>query len=134
MTDLTALTVWIAILAIAAAVQTLLLIGGALMGLRAWRELQNRLDALETQRLEPLTAKVNATMQEVSDIVGRLKAAEARIEAAVASTSESLRRGVAWARRRAWPAVGLLRGTRAAVGALSHRSTLTYGGTPRPGR
>ena len=58
---------WLAVLAVAVVVQTLLMIGGAVAGFIALRRSTAAVDRLEQQYLVPLTSRVHAVTDDVQD-------------------------------------------------------------------
>lgn len=108
-TDLDVITRWIALLAIASAVQALVLTGAVLAGVIAWRRSMRALTELERTHLAPISAHVAAAVDDLQDITARVR----RVDAAVRERVEDWG-GIARVARdavvaRTWPLLGAAR-------------------------
>lgn len=130
------LAVWLAIIAIASAVQTLLFVGAAIGGLRLYRDVTKSLAALNA-RLVPTIEGVDAAVEDLRDVMGRVRTADDQVRRAMTRTTQVAGHAAALLRSDLWPLVGLGRGVWAAVSAFKQRRTpslspLTVPGTARP--
>lgn len=114
-TDLDAITRWVALLAIASAVQTLLLTGAVVAGVVAWRRSMRALTQLERTHLAPIGAHVAAVVDDLQDITARVR----HVDAAVRGRIEDWG-GIARVARdavvvRTWPLLGAARAVAAGL-------------------
>ena len=123
--DISALTVWVAVLAIATVVQVLLLISGAWMVWTRLDRAEQRIDAITAElraEIRPLIAQMSDVMTDVRDVTARMR----RLDMQITSAAEAATRGLEFAKAavvgRFWPAIGLARAGAAAFRALRHRS------------
>jgi hypothetical protein len=111
--DLHTTNTWLAILAVAGALQTLLLLATAVGLFRIYRRTASALEALEQRHLAPISARASLIMDDLQDVTARAR----RVDEAMRSKLQGLETTVKVARDvvtdRLWPVVGLAR----AVGA-----------------
>jgi uncharacterized protein YoxC len=134
---------WLAVIAVAVVVQTVLLIAGAIVGWRALRSTAETLERLEERHLTPLSARVHevsARVQVVADdvqeVMGRVRRADDAVRAQLSRFD-----GVATAANvaghaigsKVWPVVGLSRAVGAALRAFASRPSTTPS-SPDPAR
>jgi hypothetical protein len=121
---------WLAVMAIAIVVQTLLMIGIAAVAWQAMGKAAEALQALETRHLVPLGARVSevsARVTEVADdvqeVIGRVRRADDAVRAHVAGHAIGAK---------VWPVVGLSRAVGAAFKAFTSRGSTSPSspGTP----
>ena len=79
------------VIAIATSVQTLLLMGAAVMMLKAYRKALNQVHELQRQMM-PLFDKAERALDAVEDATGRLRAVEDNIRHTVSEARELARR------------------------------------------
>lgn len=123
--EISALTVWVAILAVATVIQVLLLIGAAVVIWMRLARAEQRIDAIAAElraEIRPILAQLTGVMADVRDVTARIR----RLDMQLTSAAESTARGLAQAKTavvtRLWPAVSLVRAGAAAVRALRRRS------------
>lgn len=112
--------VWLAILAIASAVQALLFVVGALIVLRVRRNVTDAIAEFEQRHIVPLSARVAGVADDVRDVVGRVKQAEHDVKARLARLDDTAQAAKHVLIQRAWPIVASARAVSAAVHALAH--------------
>lgn len=123
-------TNWIlGVMAVAALVQTLLLIGAAVAGFRVYRQLSERVDDLELRHVEPLRRQVDEVLTQVDGVLGEVRAITARVSHQAArvdhaindtiervdETAEHVRHRV---RDKVSKATGVVRGIRAVIASV----------------
>jgi CHASE1-domain containing sensor protein len=123
MIDITPLTTWVAIIAIASLLQSLMLLGGAFMAWRSIKQGQQALERLERQHLVPLVARVNDTIGDVRDVTARVRQIDDDVRRALTSSTEKALDTAARVKSTAWPALALGRAVHEAVSSFRrHRS------------
>jgi hypothetical protein len=103
--DLQTTNTWLAILAVAAALQTLLLIGAAIGLFVLYRRTRETLTALEQRHVTPMVARAQLIMDDLQDVTARAR----RVDDAVRSKLHGVEAVV---RDRMWPVVGVARAVR----------------------
>jgi hypothetical protein len=121
--DLETLTRWIAIIAVASAVQTLLLLGAAVAGWMAWRRTMASIDQIEERHIAPISARVAALVDDVQDVTARLRRADDVMKHKLQEVGGAARFAKDVLAERMWPAVGVVRAVSAGLTALSKRGT-----------
>jgi hypothetical protein len=131
---------WLAVMAIAIVVQTLLMIGIAIV---AWQALGKATDAmkeLEARHLAPLSARLNvvtARVTEVADdvqeVIGRVRRADDAVRAQLDRLDSVAHVAGHAIGAKVWPVVGLSRAVGAALRAFTARPSTrpSSPGTPR---
>ena len=131
---------WLAVLAIAVVVQTLLMVGGAIVAWRMYarttQALAQAVDQLEARHLTPLSARVNAVADDVQDVMARVRRADDAVRAQLDKLDTVAHVAGQAVGSRMWPVVGLSRAAAAAFRALSSRSSTrpSSADTPRVAR
>jgi hypothetical protein len=115
------LSLWLGIIAIATSLQVLMLIGAGIIGLRLYRQASGAIELFQREQLTPIVTRVNTALDDVHEVMGRVKTADENVRRVIERTGE--RAGQAATRVRAgfWPVVGLGRGVWAAMQAFSRR-------------
>jgi uncharacterized protein YneF (UPF0154 family) len=124
-------TFWLAVLAVAVAIQSIIWVGLAIGLFVAYRRASTALDQLQRQTVSPLVAHAHAALDKVEDSAARLRAAEDTVRHFVTDTGQKASRAASAARQAIWPLIGLGRGALAAYQALQHRR---HSGLPAPSR
>ncbi len=106
--------IWLGVLAVVSLLEFLMILGAAFMGLRLYHQVQTLIQQVERRHIEPLAARVNAAVEEVQELADRVKRADDRVHEFAERVELVASRAVLLARWRVIPAVGLLRGARAA--------------------
>ena len=112
MSDLGNLTTWVAIIAVATGLQTLLLCGIALGAYLGYRRIAAQVEAIKSEYVAPLTARAHAAIENVEDMVGRVRRADEEVREAIHRTTERASRV---AGKILWPVIGLNRGIWTAI-------------------
>lgn len=120
MQDNSAVVMWVAILACSSAVQTALLVVGAMFAWRRMRAIELRLMSIEREDVRPALARLELALADVQDVGARLRRADDDIRRAWRTATDVTMLAV----RRAWPIWGAVDGARAALRA--------FGGSRRP--
>jgi hypothetical protein len=118
-TELETLTRWVAVLAVAGAVQTLLLVGGALAGWIAWRRAMASIDAIEQRHIAPISAQVSAVVDDIHDVTQRIRHVDDAMKHRWEEVGGAARVAKEVVADRLWPAVGIVRAVSAGLKALS---------------
>jgi hypothetical protein len=110
------------IMAAAAALQMLLLIGAGVAGVLLYRRVNELLATVETRHLAPAMMRVNAILDDVKDVSATVKAETERVDQAIHQTidriddtADRVRSNV---RAKTNHVIGYIRGARAAIEAL----------------
>ncbi len=130
---------WLAVMAIAIVVQTLLMIGIAVIAWRAMGQAADALHQLEARHLVPLSARVTAVSERVTAVADDVQEVIARVRRADDAVRAQLDRfdSVAHVAGQAigakvWPVVGITRAVGAAFKAFTSRAATSASspGTP----
>jgi hypothetical protein len=120
-TDPNAITVWLALIAVASLLQVALLFGTAIAGLVVYRRASLALDALQRQTLDPVVQRVTTVLEDVHDVAGRVRAADDQVRGAMSRTAGRMGKATWILGAKLWPVVGVARGLWAVVDALNDR-------------
>lgn len=118
-TDLDTLTRWVAVLAVAGAVQTLLLLGGAVGAWLAWRRTMRTIDELEQRHLAPISARIAAVVDDLQDVTTRIRHADDLVKQRLQEVGGVARMAKDVIAERVWPAVGVVRAVSAGLRVFS---------------
>jgi uncharacterized protein YoxC len=131
MVDLETTNWLLGVLAVASAVQTLMLIGLAVAGYRMYRQVTATVQELETRHVEPLRRQVDGILSDVQSIASRLSHQTERVDHAISDTivrvDETAERVKGSVRDKVAQATGVVRGLRAVIASL-----LTTDHAPKP--
>jgi len=121
----------IGVIAVATALQTLLILGGAIVAFRFLRQMQATVADLEIRHIAPLRHQVDGILQDVQTIAARVSNQTERVDRAIAGTidrvDETTERVRDSVRDKVAQATGVVRGIRAIITSL-----LTTEPTPKP--
>ena len=131
-TELDTLTRWVAVLAVAGALQTLLLLGGAIAGFIAWRRAMASINMFEQRHIAPLSAHVSAVVDDLRDVTQRIRTADDAVKHKLEEVGGAARVARDVVAHRIWPAVGVVRAVSAGLRALS-RPAPGHAARPAPG-
>lgn len=116
------ITVWLAIIAVASALQVLLLVGAAIAGAMAYRRAADSAGQLRRETLDPVIRRLNAVLDDLHEVAGRVQSADDQVRDAVSRTAGRVGQAAAVVGARFWPVFGVARGLRAALGAVRRRA------------
>jgi hypothetical protein len=121
MNDLTMTNVWLGILAVISLVEFLMIAAAGVFAYKAYKQVMSVVETVERVHIAPLRARVDAILDEVEVIAGKVKHAQDSVTAALhtATTAGSIIAGTV--KSRTWPILGVIRGVRTAANALLHK-------------
>jgi hypothetical protein len=123
--DLDTTNMLLGVMAAVSVLEGLLIIGLGVGGYMVYRRVTTLVTELEERQIAPLTAKVNAILEDVQGVTGRMQAQAARVDNAIHGTLakvDSTAVGVKDAvRYQVHSMVGVARGVRAVVASLFGR-------------
>ena len=132
---------WLAVIAIAMVVQTLVLIAiavgvwiAASRAGRTLQELEDRHLAPLSARVAEVSARVNAVADDVQDVMGRVRRADDAVRAQLGRLDTAAHVAGSAISAKVWPVVGLSKAVAAAVRAFSSRSSTPSSGPARAAR
>ena len=121
---------WLAVMAIAMVVQTVLLIGIAVVGWQAIGKAAEAVKALEARHLTPLGGRVNevadrvnAVADDVQEVMARVRRADDAVRAQLGRFDTAASVAGQAISSKVWPVVGLSRAVGAALKAFTSRET-----------
>lgn len=127
------------VIAVASAVQTLMLIGAVIFGYRLYRQTTEAITDLESRHVAPLRRQVDAILDNVQRITSRVSDRTERVDDAITGTmgrvDETAERVKHSVREKVWRATGVVRGIRAIIASIlttepAHRPAAETGGRP----
>lgn len=121
-TDLHTTNIWLAVTAIAVALQTLFMFAAVIIGLRMYRKIQSTVDDLETRYVAPAEARLMAMIDDVHDITARARRIDDTVRAKIADFGGAADVAKAAVVSRAWPLVGIVRAVDAGIRAMAKKS------------
>ena len=129
-TSLDTTNTWLAVMAITMVVQTLLMIGVAVVAWRAVGKAADTVKELEARHLVPLSARVTevagrvtAVADDVQEVMARVRRADDAVRAQLGRFDSAASVAGHALSGRAWPVIGLSRAVGAAVRAFASRGT-----------
>jgi hypothetical protein len=121
----------IGVIAVATALQTLIILGGAFIGFRFYRQMQTTVADLESRHIAPMRHQVDNILRDVQTIAARVSDQTERVDRAITGTidrvDETTERVRDSVRDKVAQATGFVRGIRAIITSL-----LTTESTPKP--
>ena len=126
-TNMDTTNTWLAVMAIAIVVQTLLLIGAAVGAYIAIRRASETLQRLEDRHLAPISARVAGLADDVQEVITRVRRADDGVRAGLAKLDTAAHVAGHAIGVKMWPVLGLTRAVTAAVRSFASRSS-----TPSP--
>jgi hypothetical protein len=120
--DLQTTNMWLAVTAIAVALQTLFMFAAVIIGLRMYRKLHDTVQDIETRYIAPAEARFTAMIDDVHDITARARRVDDTVRAKLADFGGAADVAKAAVVSRAWPLIGIVRAVDATVRALARRS------------
>lgn len=113
--DTGSIPVWLAIIAVATAIQVTVILAAGLVMFMLYRRTTQAIERIEQRHLEPLMARITATIDEVKDVVVRVQDADDKVRHVLSRTSETATDVAHAVRVRVSPVMGLGRGVWAAI-------------------
>lgn len=120
--DLGTTNLWLSVIAAASIAQLLLMLIVSIAAYRLYRQTTRQVETFHHQQLDPAMRRLTAVLDEASEVLDRVKAADDGVRRALDLTSATVQRVAAVASSRVWPVFGLIRGVRAAVATLAGRA------------
>lgn len=140
-TDLDTTNAWLAVMAIAIVVQTLLLIGIAVAAWQVVRKASAALEQMEARHLAPLServqqvsTRVNQVADDVQEVITRVRRADDAVRAQLGRLDSVAHVAGHAIGSKVWPVVGLSRAVAAAVRAFSSRPSSASASASEPSR
>jgi hypothetical protein len=119
MGDLSTTNTWLAIMAIVAVLEALVVIGIGIGAFVAYRRVTTIVNDLEQRHVVPLTARVNGILEDVKNVTSKVQHQTERVDHAIAGTMERVdvtaERMKHTVRDRVDRVSGVVRGVRAAI-------------------
>jgi uncharacterized protein YoxC len=110
------------VMAVASALQTLMLVGVAIAGFKMYRQMSSTLQDLESKHVEPLRQQVDGILGEVRSVAARLSQQTERVDHAISGTidrvDETAERVAYTVRDKVAQATGVVRGIRAVIATI----------------
>jgi uncharacterized protein YoxC len=122
---------WLAVLTVTVVVQTLLLIGAAIVAWRAIHRATEAIDRVERQYVAPLTSRVQAVTDDVQEVLTRVRRADDEVRAQIGRLDGLAHLAGHAIGARVWPVVGLSRAVLAAARSFSSRSSTRSSSDPQ---
>jgi ElaB/YqjD/DUF883 family membrane-anchored ribosome-binding protein len=119
--DLQTTNTWLAILAIAGALQSLLLLGTAFGLFRIYRRTASALEALEQRHLAPISARASLIMDDLQDVTARVRNVDDAVRAKLQGLDAAAAVAKDVVRDRLWPVVGVARAVGAGLRVFTNR-------------
>lgn len=122
MVDLQTTNWLIGVMAVASAIQSLMLIAAAIAGYRLYRQTTQAVSQLESQHVEPLRRQLDTILADVGRITARVSERTERVDDAISDTiervDETAERMKYRVRERVSRVTGLVRGVRAVIASV----------------
>jgi uncharacterized protein YoxC len=122
MPDLQTTNWLIGVIAVSSAIQSLFLIGAAIMGYRMYSQMAKTMADLEAEHIEPLRRQVDTILGDVQRITARVSDQTERVDNAITDTvdrvEETAERVKYRVRERVSRAAGIVRGVRAIIASI----------------
>jgi len=128
-TNMDTTNTWLAVMAIAIVVQTLLMIGAAIGAYVALRRTTETLQRLEDRHLAPISARVAAVADDVQEVITRVRRADDGVRAGLSKLDTAAHVAGHAIGVKMWPVLGLTRAVTAAVRSLASSRSSTPSST-----
>jgi len=122
MNDLTMTNVWLGILAVISLLEFLMIAAAGLMAFKAYKQVMNTIETVERVHIAPLRARVDALLDEVEVITGKVRHAQDSVTAALHTASRTGSVLAGTVKSRTWPIIGMIRGVRTVADALLQKN------------
>jgi hypothetical protein len=118
MNDLTMTNVWLGILAVISLIEFLMIAAAGLFAYKAYKQVRATVEAVERVHIAPLRARVDAILDEVEVITGKVKHAQDSVSSALHTAANAGNILAGTVRSRTWPILGIIKGVRTAAATL----------------
>jgi hypothetical protein len=118
MNDPAMTNVWLAILAVVSLVEFFMIIVAGLFAYRLYKQAMTVIETLERVHIAPLRARVDALLDDVETITGKVEHAQETVGAAFQYAASAGSLIASTVKVRAWPILGILKGVQVALNTL----------------
>jgi hypothetical protein len=122
MNDLTMTNVWLAILAIVSLIEFLMIAAAGFLAYQAYKQMMSVVETMERVHVAPLRARVDAILDEVEVITGKVKHAQDSVSSAFQTASSAGSIIAATVKSKTWPILGIIQAVRIAANALVNKN------------
>lgn len=122
MNDLTMTNVWLGILATISLIEFLMIAAGGLMAYKAYKQAMTALESVERVHIAPLRARVDAVLDEVEVITGKVRHAQDSVASAFNTAAYAGTIIAGTMKSKTWPILGIINGVRMAASALRDKN------------
>jgi hypothetical protein len=123
--DDSAATTWLAIIAVASALQTLIILGVAFVSYRLYRRVTDEMSRLDRDYVRPVVERVDAVLDDARDVASRLRKVDDQIRTGFERVTTHAVGAMRLWRGHLWPVVGLGRGVATALASFARRQDAT---------
>jgi hypothetical protein len=122
MNDLTMTNVWLGILAMISLIEFLMIAAMGLFAYKAFKQVMSVVENVERVHIAPLRARVDAILDEVEVMTGKVKHAQDSVSSALhtAASMGSIFAGTV--KSKTWPILSIIKGARMAASAILDRN------------
>jgi hypothetical protein len=130
MNDLTMTNVWLGILAVISLIEFLMIAAMGLFAYKAFKQVMSVVENVERVHIAPLRARVDAILDEVEVMTGKVKHAQDSVSSALhtAANVGSILAGTV--KSKTWPILSIIKGVRMAATAIVERNGKSNSGQP----
>lgn len=111
---------WLAMIAIAQAVQALLVVAAAVTVFLGVRAMRAKVEEIQREQINPLVARANHVIGEAQDVVRRARTVTDDVRHRIDRVQDQMHAAASMVRTKASPLVGIVKGARAAITALAN--------------
>jgi hypothetical protein len=127
MNDLTMTNVWLGILATVSLIQFLMIVAAGVFAYKAYKQAMTVMETVERVHIAPLRARVDALLDEVEVITGKVRHAQDSVSAAFQTATSAGSLIADTMRSKTWPILGIIKGVQMAASALRHHRNGKHG-------
>jgi len=118
MNDLTMTNVWLGILAVISVIEFLMIAVVGLLAYKAYKQMMTIVENVERMHIAPVRARVDAILDEVEVITGRVKHAQNSVTAALHTAANAGSIFTSTVKAKTWPIISVIKGVRMAAAAI----------------
>jgi hypothetical protein len=122
MNDLTMTNVWLGILAVISLIEFLMIAAAGLLAYKAYKQMLNVVETVERVHIAPLRARVDALLDEVEVITGKVRHAQDSVAAALHTATHAGSMIAGSMKSKTWPVIGMIRSVRTVAAALMEKN------------